>query len=440
MNLIEFLVPVLSILAIIIFIPLAIRELKESSDRFGAVVCSSSIVVLLFMNVSFLRNRQWIIFVLAALTFAALVVRVTLKNNNSGQAQRGNNSNVMVVPFLSLWLFLVNLVQNQNLPIDDLLLRILPGVYLLVYGLCMLKRLINWKIPFIAFILGTLLVNASAVFVDSPWRACDQFKCGPFGALYTGSYSTENTLALFCGLALVGALAMLPGVQRVAVGGALILAIYATESRTSQLAAVVGIFTLISIRVFSRSAKFRRSTSFIRTLTHGVLISLFVGGLYIVSRATPSDFSNRGNTWIQGLSALGLDWPFGLGIDRWVTYQQIGVVPPLFPHSQYLLVLFGGGIIGIVLLFGTLSGPIKSRMADHLQLSTTSAVIVYLAVIGLTEVFWNPLALDSGTVIAVLVISLVASSSRNRLLVAGIDRAVRQEPIKPHINEPKQLK
>ncbi len=84
------------------------------------------------------------------------------------------------------------------------------------------------------------------------------------------------------------------------------------------------------------------------------ILAIFGIALTLLFTATPSTLSNRGNIWTSALAALEGQYAFGLGLDRWEPLTQLGYLPEHFPHNGYLLILFSGGVVALLLFFAFL--------------------------------------------------------------------------------------
>lgn len=247
--------------------------------------------------------------------------------------------------------------------------------------------------------------------VDGAMTACTEFKCGLFGELLKGPTASGNYLAQFAGMSMLVALFRMRGTLRVAVVSAMVLILVATDSRTSQIAVATGlaIGLLIKFRP-GRSSRGPLAYQTMALLAWPTVIAGSALGLYLIYTFDDGDFSNRANTWARGVAVLDNRWPTGLGSEAWSAYQDLGALPILFPHSQYLLLLFWGGMFAVlaytVLLAVTACRA--TRMADLLPLCC--AMVMFMLTLGLTEAFWNPAAVDGHSFFIVLVLAFAYPS------------------------------
>ena len=245
----------------------------------------------------------------------------------------------------------------------------------------------------IAFAFGLACMLTAST--PAPWRECTQFKCGPFGALLGGPFASENYFAQIAAVALLVCFGMRHAHVALASCGALsaMIVLYASSSRTSQIALGVA---LISWYLWSR-----RSVRFLsaKPLVAAVLpFSTVILGIVLVYRATPTDFSNRGYIWTLGRTALADRWWSGLGIDSWTPT----VLQRNFMHSQALLLLYSAGVLG-VFLYALVMRAVIRRLVDTRD-GLGFAIVVLALILGLTEIVWNPVALDGSAFIATAIL------------------------------------
>ncbi|QCB96553.1 hypothetical protein E5206_06115 [Arthrobacter sp. PAMC25564] len=317
---------------------------------------------------------------------------------------------------VSALLFIINAVMNPDLSLSLLLGRSLGVISLAVTGLILSLSSLTLR-----DLAGVIVVSVSFVYTIAPltgdnWRSCDKFKCGPFGAMYIGPFSSENTVSMLCGVGILCGLIGYYSTRNFAAFGLFALALYATESRTSQLAIAVALtawpLAAACARFMHRNTDTLHPTPgqwrlIVAVFSTGVA-GLFWEGFKLLLEAQPADFSNRGTVWILGLAALGKDWLTGLGLDRWYIFQSVGAVPAHFPHSEYLFLLFTGGAGAVVGLFWIFVQSMRSASAHKGTFAFAVSYVVYLAVVGMTELYWNPIALDGNALIILPLIFILA--------------------------------
>ncbi|QOT16036.1 O-antigen ligase family protein [Paenarthrobacter sp. YJN-5] len=344
----------------------------------------------------------------------ATVGRVREKQRGGAQLSRPLSIGPFFPSAVAVVMATVNAVANVDLPLGQSVGRFLAVAILVLAGLLACVGRIYLEDVGRIIVCSVLIILMLTLFAGPAWRPCDIFKCGPFGAIYTGPFSSENALAIYACVAILFVLKTWSGTVSVLSLLPVLLTLYATESRTSQLAVVLGLaawaFYLLCLKGTRRTRDFHPDPSRGKRLVFQLTVAaIFCVGFYLVTNAEPAQFSNRGMIWIRGLTALGDDWAAGLGLDRWTYYQSIGLLPPLFPHSEYLLLLFGGGVLSVGFLYAAHYSSIASASRRTADLGVAVSYNVFLAVLGLTEAYWNPVAFDGHTF---LVLPLVYLASR----------------------------
>ncbi|WP_431229541.1 O-antigen ligase family protein [Paenarthrobacter nicotinovorans] len=309
--------------------------------------------------------------------------------------------------------------MNVNLPLEQSLGRLLAVAILLFSAIILSVGNVDLKDLGLVVISSVLGILAISPLLGEDWRPCDIFKCGPFDAIYTGPFRSENALAIFACVTVLFVFLVHSKLHSLLSLAPICLALYATESRTSQMAlfAALGAWVLslvwkkLTPSGFVQGVTLQRSLRAQTVMFSVAVLAILATAFVLILTAVPTSFSNRGNIWIRGMGALGEDWFVGLGLDRWTYLQTIGVVPPLFPHSQYLLLLFGGGVLSVGLMMLMFCSAMSRARRLPALFSFTVAYVLFLAVLGLTEAYWNPIAFDGHTLL-VLPFILIATGRR----------------------------
>lgn len=298
--------------------------------------------------------------------------------------------------------FATNAIANPSLPLIEIFARAAPVVFWATIGI--LVSVSRVSAPTLAAIGGLILgVSSLAAFLGDPWRACDQFKCGLFDSIFTGPFSSENYLAQVATVAIL--FVTVKGTRRqrpfvVVLGTAVLLA---ATSRTAAIA--LGIALVVGF-VLSRPALTIRTHLTFWLVAAGVLASVL-----IVSSASPTDYSNRGGIWQRTLATTtGNEW-LGVGISRWSAWQQAGLLPPSnFPHNQLILIYFSAGVVGCAVYAIMLWRLLHTLTSNTSVAFTSTTMISYLLVSGITEVMWNPATIDGHcfVMLAALILNTVA--------------------------------
>ncbi|MFF2843310.1 O-antigen ligase family protein [Paenarthrobacter sp. NPDC057981] len=360
-----------------------------------------------------------VLFVILGIMMALLLLTLLKSRRSTVSFSRKFSALALFPALIGSCLFVVNAVMNVSLPFEQSFGRLLAVAILVMSALISSFGRMNLKDFGRVMMCSLLIILIISPTLGQNWRSCDIFKCGPFEAIYTGPFPSENALAIFACVAILFALFVNTRLNLVLSLIPFSVVLYATESRTSQTA------LFISLGAWAGSILWRKLAKSLPRRRHGrqettlfaqatffsvVVVGVFGLGFILLMTANPSSFSNRGNVWIRGLYALGSDWPSGLGLDRWTYLQTIGILPPLFPHSQYLLLLFGGGVVAVGLMLVLFSGGlIAAARRSAKVLSFTVAYIVFLLVLGLTEAYWNPIAFDGHTLLVIPLVILAIS-------------------------------
>lgn len=267
-----------------------------------------------------------------------------------------------------------------------------------------------------AYLIGAVLVGA---LVGNEWRDCDVFKCNAIGGLYRGPFPSENYLAIIAVFTLVSWLAVkTPMSGRIAGVLFSIAVVLATGSRSALVAIFVALVWCVMAGAFMKRDSCRKWHLPVPLASLTVaLVSLL--SVNLISDARNDTFSNRGSIWIRAYEAVLQGNPLvGLGLSDWGRLQAVGFIPEHFAHSGYLIILFSGGVVGLV-LFGLTLAALLARTQGGTRWGSawgSGPVIVFL-VYSLSEVIWNPLALDS---FSFVVIGLFAETA---LCIGPAERA-----------------
>jgi len=253
------------------------------------------------------------------------------------------------------------------------------------------------------------LVTATA-FISDAWRPCDAFKCNGAGGFFMGPFASENNLGAQAVVVFVWVLLGLTGWLRLAGSLFMLTLLAATFSRTAMIAALVCLVVFILLALPARTHGLRSPATQPAPLGVAIAFGLAASGigLWLVRSAAPGSFSNRGEIWRAAHDAFRERPLVGLGLHRWFELQSIGRLPEHFAHSQYLLLAFAGGYIAVLLYAVVLACGLRHCTSLPGQRWVGSLPVVALAVVGMTEVAWNPFTFDglSWPVLAVLLLSL----------------------------------
>jgi hypothetical protein len=234
--------------------------------------------------------------------------------------------------------------------------------------------------------------------LGSTWRPCDDTKCGQFGALFMGPYTSENFMGLQIAIATVLYIVTFGIKKSMPVIPLAVLWLLATGSRTSQIGILVAV-CLAAIIWLGRSAspaRRRKNDTLAKRLALSTVPLIFIGiSAQIILTSQRSDYSGRGLVWGRAVQVMTGHELFGLGIDGWVINQLNGSIPPqLGAHSAFLMIYFSGGTVAIALLALFIGRSLISSMRADGSALPSLAVTATVLTIGLLEVVWNPMAVD----------------------------------------------
>lgn len=305
-------------------------------------------------------------------------------------------------PFaVAVWLFVVNALATPGTPLTETLLRAAPVATWMALAVLISTGLLTRESIAAAVCAAFGWACVLALLAPAPWGACSAFKCGPFGQILTGPFGNENYFGRLACLAAVSAFMVWRGRFKWVAPLAAFLVLYATASRTSQLALIVAV--VIAAVVFGRARGNRsRHTWAAPWFAASTVCGI---GLYLVYTAGDADFSNRGGIWNLGTAGLGGAWPVGRGISTWTT----DVLERNFMHSEALLMIYSGGAVAIVLWGALLVGVFRGATS-----ASSLCLAVVISVLGFTEVVWNPLAIDGTVVILLGWLAVIAPSAVGR--------------------------
>ena len=338
-----------------------------------------------------------------AVAFLALVALGARRRNVLGGSDPARRAAWYLAGVLIAWCFVVDVGVGR-------------GVYqdrYLTYGACIVVWLAaglfvgqtRCALAAWAYTGGALVsfLTVSAAFDDTSWARCVRGvfeKCSLAEGLFRGFASSENYVAIIAGFTLVASVAALRRWPRLIIAGHSGIALIATGSRTGMLTVAVALVVIFAGRAVESRKVLRQLP---RWLCAFIAFGACGAGVLLVLSSSPDALSRRGAIWTIVRRNLGDNLPSGLGVSKWAYFQGIGQSPQHFFHSSFALVLFAGGLVGIV-LFGCCSYSVLRGAASDGRALTRAAPSVLLLVYAMTEVVWNPVAFDglSWIVVALL--------------------------------------
>ncbi|QZY53061.1 O-antigen ligase family protein [Leucobacter tenebrionis] len=429
-NTAEIVIAVLSLLVLLRSLPPLARLLRDPDIRASTLALAALIIGGVVGDMEILRGTS--VFKLAYAAFFVLLMLFSLARRRRQMAPPASLAPVLLITLVWAWLFGVNIVQNEFFTgVGELLMRFAPGAIWLIF-------LFSWKhSPVTREQLSPLAMIAVSIpglmtpFISDAWRACDEYKCGVFDGMLKGPYISENYLSQQVVVALLLWL-FTYGLRKSLLPLLLSIAwLLATESRTSQYTLLVALGLALIISMVDRRRDGAPGIVGRLTLT-ALALTFFVIAFRLAMTALPTDFSGRGRIWSRALEAVSENSIGGLGVDRWAYLQSSGLVSQLYQHSLYIFVYFGGGVIGLILLFLWVRQSLVSTAMFEKRLAPAAAFGTAFLMLGLLEVVSNPMALDGTLWIALSLFAvpngiLTGSTKNNRQTTKFSDQSEHSE-------------
>ncbi|TQK30592.1 hypothetical protein FBY28_3619 [Arthrobacter sp. SLBN-53] len=317
------------------------------------------------------------------------------------------------------WLFCVNIWMADDETAYSALSRIVSGIALAAFVITQRYRPITAAQFFSAALTTTTFVVVTVPLTPGAFIPCGKFKCTDFDAILQGPFESGNLLGLMAAISGALLLATCSISKKSMVTMVFLFAIlYATMSRTSSLALGAGVALMAFNRFLSMPKRsYRASPLSITLVALSVSVLPIAIGMALVFRAQLSDFSNRGRIWILGREAVSGYAASGRGIDWWDALTHAGYFGKTFdrfPHSEYLLIYFSGGLIGLALFAVVMFRVTASAIENYRSTARGAVVPLVFAVCGIIEAIWNPLTIDAGTWLFFALVSVcVGTAGRN---------------------------
>lgn len=370
--------------------------------------------------VSFINQRM----IIQIFTVALFVTVLVLANTGIGKASsetlamRGSGG----VPTAAIllfwaWLYLVNIWFMLDAESNSALYRVVSGIALIAFLVGQRGRPIA-SIQIYSASLTSLAVSAIALpITPNGFVECGRFKCTELGIIVQGPFQSGN---LF-GLAAVVSGALLFAATRFSRRSIVVLLflatiLYTTMARTAVLAlVVVGLLLLIDLCLKRADSKAEISKS-AAAVTALCISSIPVAlSLWLIYTSEWNAFSNRGRIWAFGRQAVSGHEVTGLGIDAWssLTGADFGGKFDNGQHSEYLLVYFSGGFVGLLLFAVVLYRITYIAVYSSGSIGIGAAVPAAFVTAGIFENIWNPLTVDQATWYFYAMVAVCASVTRS---------------------------
>lgn len=408
-----------------------VRDLGPGERLMGSILIVVALLTVLGDSTVAVRIGLSQIIVLLVVLAAFVAVTFRLRESGVVLAYRPG----LLIPAAIVFVAWGANLRNVALVGDsELLVRLSPAIYWIFLALWIAN--LHFPIYFYSriLVLGFGVALTLGPLASSSWRECDIFKCSSFDALYTGIFVSENQLGILAGAALLAAGgARLGWLGMWLTVSTIFVTFFAATARSSLLAAVfaasVFLFGIGLGRIFQHLAS-----------VIGILVSLAVltASCLAVFTNDPQQFSHRGAIWIAARRALEGEWLPGIGVSRWTYLQWTGRAPQLFPHNEFLILAVAGGVLcSAVYLLWIVSLVVRSSglwcgrwdRTTNATFAATTAIVTFLATLGTSEAFWNPLALTgSYFLIGALMLCEQAISEQRARGTAGVKSDARAKP------------
>ena len=338
-----------------------------------------------------------------------------------------NETPIASILALWIWFFGVNLWCTLGEPSNQPLFRVGSGVALVLFLITQRYRPVRLLHFYSAALTTVVAIVATIPLSADSFSSCSDFKCNVIGALLHGPFPSENSLGFAAATCAVLYLLAVPKSRRTALVPVFLCAtVYASYSRTSLtgLGAVIALAAVHRLLIPAPSR--RRPRLLAHLVAAGCSVIPLVIGMVLVYNADRGAFSQRGRIWALGRTAASESPLAGRGLDSWSALAHSGYFGrgfELYPHSEYLLIYFSGGAVGLFLF--SLAIYRITFVAIKAQNSVTRGAMLplFFVTAAITESVWNPLSVDLGTWTFFALVATCAPNLRERLAKSPSPRA-----------------
>ncbi|MFG1655483.1 O-antigen ligase family protein [Micromonospora chersina] len=324
------------------------------------------------------------------------------------------------VAVLLLWCLAVDAIVGAGLYGSRLVSYAAAGLFLLAGLLVAARTAVTTRaLAYTGLAVLALLTIPTVFSGTSAWRTCtggQLEKCSLAGALFKSFFESENYVAMVATFTLVAALCAMRRRELLVTATLCLLVIVATGSRTSYLALAAGAAWLAGSYLLERWRRFERIPL---VLSAGLVVVFGAAATYLMWSADRSTLSNRGNIWVHARDYIAERKVTGVGVSKWYYLRDVGEAPTHFFHSGYVLAIFAGGFIALVIWGIWASALLHGRVRDGRAFTAKAPVVLFL-VYSVTEVVWNPLSVDGlSWIFLLLMLIRAAGSPRDALAAPG---------------------
>ena len=387
----------------------SIAEAWRPGRRFGAAAAQVLVTGGMLSEATFVENRA-LMQIGTISIFVAILLLAELSDARSRRYSPTtaklpltfNRTPAGLILLMWFWLYAVNVWFMVDEAANVALYRTASGVTLVVFVLVQRYR----PMTAVHFYSATLM-TISTIIIALPlfptgFIACGKFKCNDFEAILQGPFQSGNLLGLAA--AMCGALLLMTipiSARTVVVFSFFLVVLYATMARTASLAlGAAGCLFAIDWLLFGKLSR-QNTFRFVAKATSACIAVIpMVVGIVLVFRSDIGAFSNRGRIWGLGREAVSDYAVTGHGLDWWNVLLDSGYLGARFDHgqhSEYLLLYFSGGIVGLTLFGLVLYRVTYIAIVEQNSLARGAVVPLIFAVCGIFETIWNPLTVDQGT-------------------------------------------
>lgn len=386
------------------------------------------VVVLCLMSIGMCLSFLWpaaaVLLVACSLIPAALLIapRIVAGSSERKLGPPTHRRAVLLLAAIPLWMGLVDALNGA--PPDRLLRYVISAAFLLGFGVLGVTDPVSPADISRIFALSLAISLIVGAVVDLEWIPCRAGKCSVSGELYRGIFPSENTPALFAAVAIAYAWAAGPHRYRRSSMVLLTTVVLATGARTALVALPLAGLAAAAVSIaFVRRNRSR--TRYLHKASASAVAVVGAAALWMMITATPEAFSRRGSVWLAARSLGALSDPTGPGLARWQVARDLSAVPDHGAHSQYVHQLLGGGLLALVMYLGALY-LLGRRIAGASRGDVRRQLIplYFMAVVGLTEVVWNPATVDA---LSLIIVACVVTHPPG--LRTGLGSAVAPSPM-----------